>query len=114
MIMQILPNAPQINPANLPLDRLAENANIPVAEKLGELSRQFEAVLLRQILKEAQKPVFPSSIHPQTAVSDIYKDMTSAHLAEAISRSGELGLASSLAAQLGSQFKVNSAHEPGG
>jgi Rod binding domain-containing protein len=87
----------------MPLEQLAGSARVPEAEKLDELSRQFEAVLLRQILKDAQKPMLPSALLPQTGVSEIYRDMTTTHLAEAISKSGALGLADSLAKQLGRQ-----------
>ena len=44
--------------ANLPLDQLANNARLSEAQKVAEAGRQFEAVLLRQILGEGMKPAF--------------------------------------------------------
>ena len=37
------------------MEKLAGNTNLSQEEKIGEVSRQFEAVLLRQILQTAQK-----------------------------------------------------------
>jgi Rod binding domain-containing protein len=91
--------------AGIPIDRTAAKA--PHEAKLEEASRQFEAVLLRQILRDAQKPMLPSTIHAQTATSEIYRDMSSAALAEAISKSRALGLAEALTEQLGRQFKAS-------
>ena len=50
---------PQIKAADVPLNELAANPHIPDSEKVAEVSRQFEAVLLRQILQEARKSGLP-------------------------------------------------------
>jgi Rod binding domain-containing protein len=57
-------------------------------------------VLLRQILNDARKPVFKSSLTEKSATSAIYDEMVTAQLADAVSRSGEFGLARSLTTQL--------------
>ena len=44
--------------SSLPLDRLAASTQIDQKEKIRQVSRAFEAVLLRQILQESQKPTF--------------------------------------------------------
>jgi peptidoglycan hydrolase FlgJ len=80
----------------LPLEKLAGNAALTEKEKIQELSRQFEALLVRQILKDARKSVIKSDLFPQSLSSDIYQDMINSQLADSISHSGTLGLAQHL------------------
>lgn len=94
--------------ANLPIERLAGNPHVSETEKIAEVSRQFEAVLLRQILGEAQKKVFASTTNPDSVASGVYRDMVTDQLAENISRSGALGLADSLNQQL--QYRLKTSH----
>jgi len=90
----------RINPANLPLEKLAANPNVSDQDKVTEACRQFEAVLLRQILQATRKTVIASSELPESTTSDIYNDMINNELADKISESGEFGLAKSLQTQL--------------
>ena len=83
-----------------PLETLADNANIPESEKVAEASRQFEALLLRQILSQARKTVVHSKFHANSTTSDIYQDLVTTQLADKISQSGAFGLARSLQAQM--------------
>ncbi|MEN9573752.1 MAG: hypothetical protein RL514_1607 [Verrucomicrobiota bacterium] len=83
-------------PANLSLERLAANQSLTEKEKVGEAGRQFEAVLLRQILGEAMKPVFKSEFTSQSAQAGIYQDMVVNQMADNVTRAGGLGLATSL------------------
>lgn len=89
-----------VRASGLPLDRLATHPELSEADKIAELSRQFEAVLLRQILREARKTVIESDLTRNSAVSDIYDDMVTSQLAEALSQSGSLGLGRLLAQEL--------------
>jgi len=89
----------------IPAERLAANKTLSEQEKIAEASRQFEAVLLRQILSDARKPVFKSSLTEKSATSAIYDDMVTSQFADSISRSGEFGLARSLASQLKPETK---------
>jgi Rod binding domain-containing protein len=89
-----------LDPANLPLDRLAASTQIDQQAKVGEVSRAFEAVLLRQILQECQKPAFKSKLTGNTATDGIYQDMVVNQLAENISKSGAFGLAKHLTREL--------------
>jgi len=98
MEISALPNG--VHAADLPLEQLAKNTKLSEAEKIGELSRKFEAVLLRQILQESHKTVIKSSFTDDSAVSGIYSDMVTNALAENISKAGTFGLAKSLQAQL--------------
>lgn len=92
-------NIPGIS-ASVPLERLATTTALTEEQKVAEATRLFEAVLLRQILSEAQKPVIRSALTDNSFAAGVYRDLTVAHLADAISRQGGLGLARELAAQL--------------
>ena len=98
--MDILPFHSGVKAADLPFDQLAGNPNVSNRDKVTEACRQFEAVLLRQILGEARKTVIPSATSEDTGISGIYEDMINNQLADSISRSGAFGLAMSMQAQL--------------
>lgn len=99
MKIHSLQSQPQVKAAELPLEQLAANPNVPESEKVGEACRQFEAVLLRQMLQEARKPVLDPKADNSTT-QGIYNDMINNQLADSISRSGEVGLAKSLREQV--------------
>ena len=88
------------------LDRLAGNAHLSEQEKIAEAGRQFEAILVRQILSEATKPVFKSAFTPNSAQAGIYQDMVVNQLADNVTRSGGLGLAHSLDRELSRQLRT--------
>ncbi len=88
-----------IDPSQMPLDELARNPHVSEEVKVGEATRQFEAVLLRQILTEARKTVIHSDLEESSSVSAIYDDLINQTLADSISRSGMLGLADLLKRQ---------------
>ncbi|MDW8345202.1 MAG: rod-binding protein [Verrucomicrobiae bacterium] len=104
-------NIPGIS-AQVPLDRLATTTALTEEQKVAEATRLFEAVLLRQILRDAYKPVIRSALNQDSFAADVYRDLTVAHLAEAISRQGGVGLARELATQLRRQAPAaEHAHE---
>ena len=90
----------RVEAANLSLDRLAASSQVPETEKVAEVSRAFEAVLLRQILSESQRPVFKSEYVGNSTTDGIYRDLIVNQMAEDISKSGGLGLGQSLAREL--------------
>jgi Rod binding domain-containing protein len=102
-------NIPSLNPsvkaADLSLEKLATSTTVKDSEKVQELSRQFEAVLLRQILTEAQKESFGPHKSDSSSSKSIYQDMITNQLADGISRSGAFGLGTSLAPQLSRELK---------
>ena len=106
-----------IDLSNLPLDRVAASTQIDQKEKINQVSRAFEAVLLRQILQESQKPAFKSKLESNTATDGIYHDMVVNQLAESISKSGSFGLAKSLSRELqrqtGASKSAAPTHAPG-
>jgi Rod binding domain-containing protein len=103
---------PQIKAADVPLNDLAANPHLSDQEKVAEVSRQFEAVLLRQILQETRKSSVAPSSTADTAVSGIYDDMINNQLADSISRSGSFGLARSLQHELARQVLPNASPTP--
>jgi Rod binding domain-containing protein len=112
--MQINPLQRHVQAAEVPFERLAGNTNISQADKVTEVSRQFEAVLLRQILGDAQKKIFASTMNPDSVAGGVYQDMITNQLADSISRSGGFGLARALEKQLQHEFKSNPPATDGG
>jgi Rod binding domain-containing protein len=92
-----------IDASQLPLESLAGNAKLSDNDKVAEVSRQFEAVLLRQILQDIRKPLLAPAESENSTTNGIYSDMINNQLADSISRSGAFGLAQSLRSQLGRQ-----------
>ncbi|MGE3309190.1 MAG: rod-binding protein [Limisphaerales bacterium] len=83
------------------LAEYARNPRVSQSEKVAEASRQFEAVLVRQILSAARKTVIHSGLENESAAHGIYQDMINSQLADAITGAGGLGLARSLQVQVG-------------
>ena len=98
--MQIPALQSKIDASHLPLESLAGNKALTQDQKIGEASRQFEAVLLRQFLAESQKPVITSEFTDNSSSAGIYQDMITNQLADSLSRSGGVGLAKTFERQL--------------
>jgi Rod binding domain-containing protein len=95
-----------VQASELPLDQLAQNPKLSEQQKVREVSRQFEALLLRQILHDAQKTVIPSRYGADSSVNSVYQDLSTAQLADSISKSGGFGLARNLEKQLSRQLQI--------
>ena len=91
--------------SDLSPEQLAKS-QLPDDEKIASLCRQFEAVLLRQILNDTQKAVIKSNLTHESAASGIYQGMVTDQLAGAISKSGSFGFARSLEHELTRQLHV--------
>lgn len=109
--MQIPALQRPVQASDIPLERLAGNPHLTEDQKTSEAARQFEAVMVKQILAETQKTVIPSKYADNSTASGIYHDMVSNQLADSISKSGSLGLAKSLEHQLSRQA-VGKSHHP--
>lgn len=92
--MEITALQRNIQPSEVPIEKLAGNSNISEEKKIAEVSRQFEAIFLRHMLNEANKPMFHSSLIPTGATTEIYQDMVTSQLADKISREQSFGFAS--------------------
>src|ERR1019366_7068893 len=99
-ISAIQPNQPKVDASRLPLESLAGNSALTEDQKIGEASRQFEAVLVRQFLTESQKPVIQSEFTDNSTASGIYQDLITNQLADSLSRGGGIGLAKVFQRQL--------------
>ncbi len=89
-----------VNTANIPVEDLAGNRHLTQKQKIAEASRQFEAIMLRQILGEAQKPVFTSEFTDNSTAAGIYQDLITNSLADSMSKSDTLGMAKIFEQQL--------------
>jgi Rod binding domain-containing protein len=96
---------------DIPLERLSGNATLTDQEKIGEVSRQFEAVLVRKILAETQKPVIKNKFSDNSTAGNIYRDLIGNQIADSITKSGAIGLAKSLGGQLNHQLMAKTATE---
>ena len=94
---------------HMPVERLAGNASVSQKDKVAELSRQFEAVLVRQILNDAQKPLIKSKLNPESTTASIHRDLLVNEMADQITRSGGLGFAHQLQHDLARQTKTEPA-----
>src|SRR5271170_4090224 len=110
--MDVSPLQLHVKASAVPFDQLAGNPNISEKDKVKEACRQFEAILLRQILGESRKTVIKSSEQGDSNETDIYNDMIDNQMADSISRSGSFGLAKSLENQLVRQVLPKTGDQP--
>jgi len=98
--MQIAAIQPKIDASRVAPENLANNQALTENQKIGEASRQFESILLRQFRSESQKPVIESEYTDNSAEAGIYRDFITNQLADNLSRSGGIGLAKTFERQL--------------
>jgi Rod binding domain-containing protein len=89
-----------VNAADIPIEDLAGNKALTEQQKVDEASRQFAAILLRQVLSETQKPVIQSEFTDNSTAAGIYQDYITNVLADSMSKSGAFGLAKIFEQQL--------------
>ncbi len=99
---------------NWSMEEIARSSKLSETEKIEALSRGFEAVLLRNILENAQKPVLDPDGEGSSSTSSIYRDLITNQLADTISRSGTLGLGNDFRKQLVRQNADKAVTSPGG
>jgi len=98
--MEVNPLQRSIIASDIAPERLAGNSRLTQDQKITEASRQFEAVMLRQILSDSQKTVIPSEFSDHSTAAGIYQDLITNTLADNISKSGRFGLAKVFEQQL--------------
>jgi Rod binding domain-containing protein len=89
-------------------ESLAGNKSLSEHQKIAEASRQFEAMLLRQILSETQKPVIQSEFSDNSTAAGIYQDLATNQMADGMSKSGTFGFAQVFERQLDHPAAKNS------
>jgi Rod binding domain-containing protein len=114
--MEINPLQRRIDASAIAPEKLAGNPSLTQDQKVAEASRQFEAVLLRQILSDSQKTVIPSELSDNSTEAGIYQDVITNALADNISKSGAFGLAKTFTQQLThpDHSQANAARAAGG
>jgi Rod binding domain-containing protein len=99
--MKIHALKPEIDASKIAPERLAGNPALTEKQKVDEASRQFEVILLKQVLQASQKTVIKSKYSDDSSTaSSIYHDMITTQLANSISKSGAFGLAKTFEQQL--------------
>ena len=98
--MNASPLQRQIVASDIAPEQLAGNSRLSGEQKIGEASRQFEAILLRQILSASQKTVIKSEFSDNSTAAGIYQDLITNTLADNISKSRAFGLAKTFEQQL--------------
>ena len=92
------------SPSSVPLAGLAHTGFKPPgaapADKTRDMTQQFEAVFVRHLLNEAQKPVLGGGALPASSSRGIYQHMMVERWADQISQSGTFGVARSLELQI--------------
>ncbi len=76
-------------------------------EKLKEVSEQFEAILIRQYLSEAMKPMFEGSMMGNDSGAHMYQYMITDAMATELSNNSTFGVASMLQMQLTAPDNTN-------
>ena len=113
-MMEIHSVSRPVRAADLPLDKLVSSSSIPQDEKVREVSRQFEALLLKQILSQANKPLFEGGLlSGGGSTNAIYQDVVNQQLADRISQGGTFGFARVLETQLALPGKATDAGSEG-
>lgn len=90
--MEVSPLQQRIIASDIAPEQLAGNTALTENQKIGEASRQFEAILLRQVLADSQKTVIPSEFSDNSTAAGIYQDLITNTMADNISKSGKFGL----------------------
>ena len=82
------------------IQSLSANQSLQKKEKLQVVAQQFEAMLLRQVLKESLKPMIEGAIDLKGTGSNIYQHWLVDTYANALSETESFGIASTLKQQL--------------
>ena len=98
--MNIPPIQSPIDTSKIPIEQLAGNKNLTQQQKVHEASREFEVIMLQQMLSEMQKPVITSEFTDDSTAGDIYQGYVTNALAESMSKSGSVGFAKIFEQQL--------------
>lgn len=99
-----------LNPSSIKAE--IERSSSNQAEKVEKVGQQFEAVLLRQYLGDALKPMFKGYIDEGGSVNSTYRYFITDVLAESMSESGGFGMGEQLSAQINSGMKGVPSQEP--
>ena len=103
--MQVAAIQPNVDASHLSPEELANNKRLTKEQKIAEASKQFEAIMVRQILAEAQKSSIKTEFTDNSTASSIYKDFVTTQLADSMAHAGGMGLAKTFEQQLSHPVK---------
>ena len=86
---------------------MVHSKHITEEAKIQEATRQFEGVMVRQVLKEWLVPLFESELVQNSAANDIYRSYLIDVMADSMTRSGGVGITTSLQAAVTQHAKSN-------
>ena len=112
--VNLAPLQSKVNAADIAPESLAGNQHLTQSQKISEASRQFEAMLLRQILSETQKPVIQSEFTDNSTAAGIYQDLITNQLSDSLSKSDAIGLAKTFEQQLNRKPEAESLNSEAG
>jgi Rod binding domain-containing protein len=99
-----------IDTSTVPIEDLVGNKHLTQQQKIHEASRQFEAIMLQQIMSEMQKPVITSEFTDDSTASGIYQDYMTNALAQSMSKTDSLGFAKIFEEQLSPHTSKPNSH----
>lgn len=86
--------------AQTDLDRIAASSSMNEQEKIGELAKEFESMLFKQVLKGMKQSFGGASMFPSEGPHAVYGDMMIESIAQSISHAGQIGFARTFTDQM--------------
>ncbi len=81
-------------------EQMGRLEHLPEKEQVRQACQQFESMLVRQVLKDAMKPMVRGYLSGEGPGSDVYEYFMIDSLANSITEGGGLGIANVLQLQL--------------
>ena len=94
--------------ASVDVERLLSSTTQTQEEKLGVLAHEFEKTLFRQMFRTVQKSSFGEGFLAESGSTSQYSEIALQHLSDTLAETADLGIASSLQAQLIMAHKAQS------
>ncbi|MEC8419649.1 MAG: hypothetical protein VXZ32_00855 [Verrucomicrobiota bacterium] len=90
------------------LMEMAHSKNISQKQKNAAVSQQFEAVLVKQFLKEALKPMFEGVFNEDAGAHRMYRHFFTDAISESVAQGGGFGVSNILQQQLNQKISTPS------
>ena len=88
------------------LMEMAHSKNISQKQKNAAVSQQFEAVLVKQFLKEALKPMFEGVFNEDAGAHRMYRHFFTDAISESVAQGGGFGISNILQQQLNQKIST--------
>ena len=90
------------------LMEMAHSKNVSQKQKNAAVSQQFEAVLVKQFLKEALKPMFKGVFNEDAGAHRMYRHFFTDAISESVAQGGGFGVSNILQQQLNQKISTPS------